>query len=71
MSSVTMLLLTDSEMVTGRRDLGVASTCERRAGAWQHSACRSASGCESVTTCCICSHKAAVAVDEVGAQKFR
>ena len=71
MSSVTMLSLTDSEVVTGRCDLGVVSTCERRAGTWQHSAARSASWSESVATCCTCSHKAAVDVDEVGAQNFR
>jgi hypothetical protein len=68
MSSVTMLSLTDSELVTGRCDLGVVSTCERRAGTWQHSATRSASWSESVRRCCTCSHKAAVDVDEVGAK---
>ena len=70
MSSVTMLSLTDSEVVTGRCDLGVVSTCERRAGTWQHSAARSASWSESVATCCTCSHKAAVDVDEVGAENL-
>ena len=32
MSSATMLSLTDSELATGICGLGVASTCERRAG---------------------------------------
>ena len=67
-SSVSMISLTDSEVVTGGCGLGVASTCERRAGTWQHSAGRSASGCESVRPCCTCSQAAAVAVDEVGAK---
>ena len=71
MSSVTMLSLTDSEVVTGRCDLGVVSTCERRAGTWQHSAARSACRSESVTTCCTCSQVLAVAEDEVGARNFR
>ena len=68
MSSAMMPSLTDSEVVTGRCGLGVASTCERRAGMWQHSAGRSASRCESVRTCCTCSQAAAVAEDEVGAK---
>ena len=71
MSSVTMLSLTDSEVVTVRFDLGVVSTCERRAGTWQHSAARSASWSASVATCCTCSQVLAVAEDEVGAENFR
>ena len=71
MSSAMLLSLTDSEVVTGRCDLGVVSTCERRAGTWQHLAARSASWSESVRWCCTCSHKAAVDVDEVGAENFR
>ena len=67
-SSVSMISLTDSEAVTGGCGLGVASTCERRAGMWQHSAGRSASRCESVRYCCTCSQAAAVAEDEVGAK---
>jgi hypothetical protein len=70
-SSVSMISLTDSEAVMGRCGLAIASTCERRAGKWKHSAGRSASWSESVTTCCTCSHKAAVDVDEVGAQNSR
>jgi hypothetical protein len=70
MSSVSMISLTDSVPVTGRCGLAFASTCERRAGKWQHSAARSASWSESVTTCCTCSQVLAVAVDEVGAQNF-
>ena len=71
MSSAMMPSLTDSEVVTGRCGLGVASTCERRTGTWQHSAGRSASGCESVRPCCTCSQAAAVAEDEVGMKSFR
>ena len=71
MSSVSMISLTDSEVVTGRCGLGIASTCERRAGAWQHSATRSASWSASVVRCCTCSQMLAVAVDEVGARNFR
>jgi len=67
-SSVSMISLTDSEAVTGGCGLGVASTCERRAGMWQHSAGRSASRCESVRYCCTCSQAAAVAESEVGAK---
>ena len=66
-----MISLTDSEAVTSRCGLGVASTCERRAGKWKQSAVRSASQCESVDTCCTCSQVLAVAVDEVGVQNFR
>ena len=70
-SSVSMISLTDSEAVTGGCGLGVASTCERRTGTWQHSAGRSASGCESVRPCCTCTQAAAVAEDEVGTKSFR
>ena len=70
-SSKSMISLTDIEAVSGRCGLGVASTCERRSGMWQHSAARSASGCECVVPCCTCSQAAAVAEDEVGAQNFR
>ena len=70
-SSAMLLSLTDSEMVTGRCDLGSASTCERRAGDWQLSAAMSAAPRESSVPGCTCSQVLAVAVDEVGAQNFR
>ena len=71
MSSATMLSLTDSELVTSICGLGVASTCERRAGKWKQSAVSSTWRCESVSTCCTSSQVLAVAVDDVGAENFR
>jgi hypothetical protein len=70
-SSTMPISPTSSGAVTCRCGQGVASTCERRAGKWQQSAARSASRCKSVRPCCTCSHKAAVAVVEVGVENFR
>ena len=70
-SSVRKISPTSSELVTSGCSLGSASTCERRAGDWQHSAAKSAARRRSSVPGCTCSQVLAVAVDEVGAQNFR
>ena len=70
-SSAMLLSLTDSEMVTGGSSLSSASTCERRAGDWQHPVVMSAARRRSSVPGCTCSQVLVVAVDEVGARNFR
>ena len=54
-SSVRKISPTSSELVTSGCSLGSASTCERRAGDWQHSAAMGAAPRRSSVPGCTCS----------------